>query len=90
MRVFLMVVFLVAAPVAWASCEMSSARLGNQVLKIGDSERRVLEHKPDRTVQLQNRYGGAAGVRYDFYLRHKTILVYVSGGRIDRVCQVKD
>lgn len=90
MRVFLIVLMLLAAPMAEASCELSSARLGNQLIKVGDSERRVLEQEPDRTVQLENRRGGAAGIRYDFYLRGKTIQVYVRGGRISLICHVND
>lgn len=90
MRVLLLVIVLVLAPVAEASCELSSARLGNVLLKIGDSERKVLRHEPDRVVQLENRHGGAAGLRYDFYLRQKTIQVYVRGGKISRICHVND
>ncbi|HSH27978.1 MAG TPA: hypothetical protein VK972_09485, partial [Wenzhouxiangella sp.] len=60
------------------------------LLKIGDSERKVLRHEPDRVIQLENRRGGAAGLRYDFYLRHKTIQVYVRGGRISRICHIND
>ena len=90
MRVLLLVLFLTSAPALQASCELSSARLGNQLLKVGDSERRVLSHEPDRTVQLENSRGGAAGIRYDFYLRHKTIQVFVRGGRIAMICHISD
>lgn len=89
MRV-LLVVFMLLAPAVYASCELSSARLGNQLLKVGDSERKVLGHEPDRTIQLENRRGGATGIRYDFYLRGKTIQVYVRGGRISQICHVND
>lgn len=89
MRVFL-IVFVLLAPAVYASCELSSARLGNALLKVGDSERRVLGHDPDRRVQLQNRRGATTGIRYDFYLRGKTIQVYVRGGRISRICHVTD
>ncbi|RFF27512.1 MULTISPECIES: hypothetical protein [unclassified Wenzhouxiangella] len=89
MRVFLFV-FMLLAPAAYASCELSSARLDNELLKVGDSERKVIGHDPDRTVQLENRRGGAAGIRYDFYLRGKTIQVHVRGGRISRICHFND
>lgn len=90
MRVLLLAMTLLLASTADASCELSSARLGNQLLKVGDSERKVLEHEPDRSVQLQNRYGGPTGIRYDFYLRGKTIQVYVRGGRISMICHIND
>lgn len=89
MRVFLFV-FMLLTPAVYASCELSSARLGNELLKVGDSERKVIGHDPDRTVQLENRRGGAAGIRYDFYLRGKTIQVHVRGGRIAMICHIND
>lgn len=90
MRALLLVLMLLSAPVAQGSCELSSARLGNQLLKVGDAERKVLRHEPDRSVRLENRFGGAAGIRYDFYLRGKTIEVYVRGGRISMICHIHD
>jgi hypothetical protein len=90
MRVVIMIVLLAVAWPAQARCDLSSARLGNEVLKVGDSERKVMEHEPDRSVRLENRYGGAAGIRYEFYLREKTVQIYVRGGRVFRVCHVLD
>lgn len=91
MRILLLSLIVAFSVEAMAArCELSSARLGQDVIKIGDSERRVLEHRPDRTVQLENREGGAAGIRYDFYLRNKTIQIYVRGGRVDRICHLDE
>lgn len=90
MRIMLLFLTLLFASVVQADCRLSSARLGNELIKVGDSERTVLRNDPDRTVQLENREGGAAGIRYDFYLRGKTIQVYVRGGRISRICHIAD
>lgn len=90
MRVVALLLVLMLAQSARAACDLSAARLGNQLLKVGDSERKVLEHEPDRTIRLQNRYGAAAGIRYDFHLRNKTVQVYVRGGRISRICHIND
>lgn len=90
MRVLLFVTTMIMASAVDASCELSSARLGNNLIKVGDSDRKVLRNEPDRTVQLENREGGAAGIRYDFYLRGKTIQIYVRGGRISRICHIAD
>ena len=68
----------------------SSERFGTELLKVGDSERAVMEKKPDREVQLETRFGGAAGYRYDFYKRNRTIQVYVRHGMIVRICRVPD
>lgn len=90
MRFLLLFLALSLASAAHANCDLSSARLGNKLLKVDDSERRVLEQQPDRIVRLENRRGGSAGIRYDFYLRGKTIQVYVRGGRISRICHLND
>lgn len=68
----------------------SSERFGTELLKVGDSERAVIEKEPDREVQLETRFGGAAGYRYDFYKRNRTIQVYVRHGVVVRICRVPD
>lgn len=90
MRIVVFILTLLVASVVQADCELSSARLGNALIKVGDAERKVLRNDPDRTVQLERREGGAAGIRYDFYLRGKTLQVYVRNGRISRICHLKD
>ena len=90
MRTTILAAALLLASAADASCNLSSVRLSAGMVKVGDSERRVLESEPDRVVQLETREGGAAGIRYDFYLRSKTIQVYVRSGQITRVCRLRD
>jgi len=68
----------------------STERFGTELLKVGDSERAVIEKEPDREVQLETRFGGAAGYRYDFYKRNRTIQIYVRHGVIVRICRVPD
>lgn len=90
MRTIILAAALLLAGAVEAGCHLSSARLSAGLVKVGDSERRVLESEPDRVVQLENRKGGAAGIRYDFYLRGQTVQVYVKAGRITRVCRLRD
>lgn len=90
MRTLVFVVSLVLASWAQASCELSSVRLGSLMIMTGDSERRVVEAEPDRTVRLETREGGAAGYRHDFYERDQTIQIYVSAGQVTRICRVRD
>ena len=80
---------ILAAPVE-ASCNLSSVRLSAGLVKVGDTERRVIQSQPDRTVRLETREGGAAGYRHDFYQRGQTIQVYVRAGQVTRVCRVRD
>ncbi|MEE4639038.1 MAG: hypothetical protein V2J42_09910 [Wenzhouxiangella sp.] len=75
---------------AFASCELSSARVNNTLVKIGDSDRRVISAEPDRVVRLTTSAGGSAGTRYDFYERDVTIQIYVAAGVVTRVCRVRD
>jgi len=90
MRTIIFAAALILSGVVHANCNLSSARLPAGLVKVGDSDRRVLESEPDRVVQLENREGGAAGIRYDFYLRGQTVQVYVRAGRITRVCRIRD
>lgn len=84
-------VFLVSALANAQSLECySSERFGTELLKVGDSERAVLEKEPDREVRMETIFGGAAGYRYDFYKRNRTIQVYVRHGVIIRICRVPD
>jgi len=68
----------------------SSERFGQKLLNVGDPERKVIELEPDRTVQLETRFGGAAGYRFDFYKRGRTVQIYVRSGVVIRICRVPD
>lgn len=68
----------------------SSERFGTKLVKVGDSERSVIELDPDREVAIENRFGAAAGFRFDFYKRGRTIQVYVQSGVVTRICRVPD
>jgi len=67
-----------------------SGRVGNSLIMAGDSERKVIEAKPDREVRLETKEGGAAGYRFDFYKRDVTLQVYTSAGKVTRVCRIRD
>jgi hypothetical protein len=85
------VVLLLALP-AWPQtleC-YDSERFGNILINVGDSERRVLEQNPDRTVRLENVFGATRGWRYDFYKRKRTIQIYVRHGVVYRICRVPE
>jgi hypothetical protein len=90
MRTITLIAALAVSVAAHATCNLSSVRLDDGLVKVGDSERRVIQSEPDRVVQLENRRGGAAGIRYDFYLRGLTVQVTVRAGRIMRVCRLRD
>ena len=68
----------------------SSERFGNALVRVGDSERKVIEADPDRTVRLETSEGGAAGYRHEFYKRNRTVQVYVRAGQVTRICSIRE
>ena len=68
----------------------SSERFGNDLVRVGDSERKVIEADPDRTVRLETSEGGAAGYRHEFYKPDRTVQVYVSAGQVIRICSIRE
>jgi hypothetical protein len=90
MRILMLMAALMLATGVEASCALSSARLSSGLVKVGDSDRRVLEARPDRVVRLETEQGGAAGMRYDFHQQGETVQIYVQAGRIVRVCRVRE
>lgn len=57
---------------------------GSRLIVIGDSVAKVFDvaGKPDRIVQLENRFGAAMGERFEYYRRGKTISITISGSRV--------
>ena len=68
----------------------SSERFGTILVRVGDSERRIIQAEPDRTIRLETPQGGAAGYRYDFYKYGRTVQVYTSAGVVTRVCRIRE
>lgn len=68
----------------------SSERFGNDLIKEGDSERRVVEQEPDREVQVESPMGGTIGQRFDFYKQGRTIQVYTENGVVTKICRIRE
>lgn len=93
MRVLLLVFLMAAVTTAAGQVEVncsSSERFGGKIIKVGDSERRVIEAGPDREVRLETQQGGAAGFRFDFYKYGRTVQIYVQAGVVTRICRLRD
>lgn len=94
MRIFsvLFIVLVLVAGSAWGQSVQcrSSERFDGALVRVGDSERRVIEAEPDRVVQVETRQGGAAGYRLDFYKRGRTVQVYVRHGLVVRICSIRE
>ena len=77
------VLALVLALPAWAQ----SVTFGSRLVVVGDSVAKVYEvaGKPDRVVQLENRYGGAVAERFEYFRGGKTIAITVKGSKVVEV-----
>lgn len=80
------VIILAAAVAAHAESE-SCATFGRKLVCLGDNEAVVWDKagKPDRTANLENSYGAAAGERWFYYLDtrpKKVITIDITDGRV--------
>lgn len=75
---------VILAMVMAGSALAQSVTFGSKLIVIGDSVAKVFEvaGKPDRVVQLENRYGAAMGERFEYYRGGKTITITISGSRV--------
>ncbi|MGO1072931.1 DUF2845 domain-containing protein [Lysobacter sp. CA199] len=71
---------------AWAQ----SVAFGNKLVTVGDTVGRLYQvaGKPDRVVQLENKFGANDGERFEYYLKGKTVLITVRDGAIVQVSEV--
>lgn len=65
--------------------------VGNRVLVTGDSVGKVYEllGKPDRVVDLENRYGAAVAERLEYFRDGKTVQVVIQGGRVVSITEIR-
>ncbi len=95
MKQTLLVVFLLSfvTGATWASSECNGKTRGVKrgIVAEGDTERRVLNRmgEPDRTVQLHDGRGNPVGVEWVWYVHGhnpRTVRIWISGGKAQRVC----
>lgn len=62
------------------------------VITDGDGAGTLLQKggKPDRIVTLENKFGGAEGERWEYYLRDKQVNFILIDGRITRIEEIRD
>lgn len=84
----ILVLALVVAPPAMATDTLA---VGTKVLVTGDPIGRVYEllGKPDRVVELENRYGAALAERLEYFRDGKTIQIVIQGGRIIAITEIR-
>jgi len=87
MRYMILILALIAGTAMASDCHYRSVRIDGQMIAVGDAPRKAHELGPDREVRLENRYGGAAGYRLDFYERGKTVEIHINRGEVRLICQ---
>lgn len=89
MRCLALLLLLLAAS---AFAAQNSVAFGQRLVSTGDSVGKLIEvaGQPDRTVRLENAQGGAAGERYEYYLRGKTVTIWIQGGRVVAIDETLD
>jgi hypothetical protein len=72
--------------------ETSTIREGGKLIRIGDSPAKVHQvlGEPDSKVQLENRLGGAAGMRWEYYsagsgYQKRAYTITINGGQVVRM-----
>lgn len=68
----------------------ASATFGNRLVTSGDSTGKVFQvaGKPDRVVDLQNRFGASTGERWEYYQSNKTVQITIKDGRVTDIEEV--
>lgn len=82
---------LLGVLVAQPTFATDTLTVGNRVLVTGDSVGKVYEllGKPDRTVDLENRFGAAVAERLEYFRDGKTVQVVIQGGRVISISELR-
>lgn len=80
---------LLAVP-AWAQSVAFGSKLVTVGDSVGDSAGKIYQvaGKPDRVVQLQNKFGANDGERFEYYVGNKTVLITVRDGHVVEISEV--
>lgn len=94
LRTILAIALLAASILVHAQGEIRSFRHDGQLIQLGDSRADVFTTlgKPDARLQLENREGGAAGQRWEYYeigsgYQKYSLTVDFAGGGVTRMVQ---
>lgn len=87
MRAMLLVLLLITGT---AAAVQNTVAFGSRLVSTGDSAGKVRQvaGEPDALTVLETRNGGAAGERWEYYERGKTITIWMRGGRVVAIEEV--
>lgn len=68
----------------------SSVEFGVELVSSGDTAGEVnqVAGKPDRVVQLENRFGATTGERWEYYQARKTIHIIFEDGKVAEIREI--
>ena len=86
-RATVLVLGMALAGAAWAD----SISVGTPISD-GDAVGIVFEvqGKPDRTVQLENKFGAGLAERWEYYRDGKTISIVIAGSKVVSITEIRD
>jgi hypothetical protein len=88
MRRFILITALMLATLpAFAD----SIAIGGRLVTTGDGTGKVIDvaGKPDRIVQLETKYGGAVGERWEYYRDGKTLMIELHAGKVTSITETR-
>ena len=88
MRHFILIAALLLATLpAFAD----SIAIGGRLITTGDGAGKAMDvaGKPDRIVQLETKYGGAAGERWEYYRDGKTLMIEFHAGKVTSITETR-
>jgi hypothetical protein len=88
MRHFILIAALLLATLpAFAD----SIAIDGRLVTTGDGAGKVIDvaGKPDRVVQLETKYGGAVGERWEYYRDGKTLMIEFQAGKVASITETR-
>jgi len=87
MNGFRCAVLFASIVVAFSASAGDTYRFDKGVVVVGDTIAMLVARagQPDREVQLENKFGGAVGQRYEYYIGEKFVAFTIENGRIVRI-----
>jgi hypothetical protein len=87
MRTLIAATILALASTTATASNYMSAQCPRGIVSQGANLAKVRDAcgQPDRIVQLQNRLGAAMGERWEFTVGRRTLLLTISGGRVQGI-----
>ena len=85
------IALFVCLALASLSAFADSIAINGRLITDGDGPGKVIEvaGKPDRIVQLETKFGGAVGDRWEYYRDGKTLMITFHNGKVTSIVETR-